>query len=195
MTVNVRFSSDVPELIGGPLASQEIPIDLFGYPTLDEIKRARERGCLGSLGVIELATTKWSSGVKLEPYESELALLLSDEADRVDVILGLNPSADEDSHLRVLPGWDEADRYWLDLFLRAIATSAQQAAVPEAVNFILDEFSYPDDLDHLSHRTDPTAASSLSGLPLSEELDSYLTARVHHYVSRQTSRMPSTESS
>ncbi|WP_051343211.1 DUF2247 family protein [Pseudonocardia spinosispora] len=110
-----------------------------GYPTGAEIGYGLSEGWLSRRDAIEIALAKYKNEAPLSPAEEELALLLSDEIQRVDDLVDELQDSDESVECRA--------RYWLYLALFWIWENRSEYADPlRVIEMLWADFEYPDEI-------------------------------------------------
>lgn len=130
-------------------------------PTGAELAYGFRHGFLSRADVVAVALEKYKAGVFLSGPEEELALLLSDELDRVDDLVGDLEIVDEPTEQRA--------RVWLFLSLAWLLEHRESFEDPlEVIELLYADFDYPDEIRGLV-RYMPPGPGEASGLDALEE--------------------------
>jgi len=113
-----------------------------GLPTGAELGYGFREGWLDRRNVVEVALAKYKAGVVLVPAEEELALLLSDELDRVEDLAASLEFSDEPDERRA--------RFWLFLALAWLLEHRSEYDNPlRVIEMLWTDFGYPDEIRNL----------------------------------------------
>lgn len=126
--------------------SRSVPMKLtanfvisHGLPTGAELGYGLLEDWLDRRDAIDVALAKYRTEAPLSPAEEELALLLSDETQRVDDLLEDLQDSDEPVECRA--------RYWLYLALFWVWENRSEYADPlRVVEMLWADFGYPDEI-------------------------------------------------
>lgn len=111
--------------------------------SIQELRFGLEKGIVGPIDVIDVATDQFANGDHSESME-RLALLLHDQTDEVERIIGENADTD-------IPEIDDSIRKWLFLQMKAIFIRNQPYdAVQSIVYDIYCEFGHPEQIRTLT---------------------------------------------
>jgi|SRR5579884_2447443 len=111
-------------------------------PTGAEVAYGFREGWLSRQGVVEVELAKYKAQRKLPPAEEELALLLSDDLDRVDELIAELEVSDEPAERRA--------RLWLYLAMAWLLDHQSHYKDPlEVIEMLFADFDYPDEIRNL----------------------------------------------
>ncbi|WP_157411994.1 DUF2247 family protein [Agreia sp. Leaf283] len=144
-------------------------------PNLSELRRARAGGYISQSDVVEFALRQYGS-TNQPSILNQIALLLSDEVNRVDELLFDGETSDDAA--------DESEKIWLFLFLREIDLHPSRWSEPlVAIELVSDEFGNPDETQSLIYYASPTSDEGELG-NIMERLHRYVEARDAYYSRR-----------
>lgn len=113
-----------------------------GLPTATELAYGYRNGWLARDDVVAVALQKFEAGVSLRESEETLALLLSDEFDQVDDLVGELQFGDQPQERRA--------RYWLFLALAWLLEHPEIADDPlEVIELLYADFDHPSEIQGL----------------------------------------------
>lgn len=130
-------------------------------PTGAELAYGFREGWLTRFDVIAVALAKYKADLPLSRSEEELALLLSDDLDRVDELIADLEIVDEPAEQRA--------RLWLFLALAWLLERRQDFSDPlMVIEMLYADFDYPDEIQGLV-RFMPTAPDEAAGVEAIEQ--------------------------
>lgn len=130
-------------------------------PTGAELAYGFREGWLTSVDVVAVALAKYEADLPLRSGEEELALLLSEDLDRVDELITDLEIVDEPSEQRA--------RLWLFLALAWLLEHRQDFRDPlEVIEMLYADFDYPDEIQGLV-RFMPTAPGEAAAVDALEQ--------------------------
>jgi hypothetical protein len=113
-----------------------------GFPTSAEMAYGFSERFLSRSGVVDVALAKLEAGFELSPAEERIALLLSDEFDRVDKLV-------DDLHDGSEP-LEKHARFWLLLVLAWVLEHRDEFDDPlGVVELVYADFDYPEEIEGL----------------------------------------------
>lgn len=111
-------------------------------PTGAELAYGFREGWLSREGVVEVALAKYNANVALLPAEEDLALLLSDDLDQVEEMVGTLEFSDVPAEIRA--------RFWLFLALAWLLDHRSDYEDPFGViEQLYADFDYPEEIRSL----------------------------------------------
>lgn len=138
-----------------PLIVPTADLLVLGPPNAGEIVYGFERGLLDAAGVVAAALDAYERGVPLSKPHEELALLLSDDLDRVEDLVNGMSLLDEPTELRAR-FWQYASLAWLLSHLDA--TDDPQ----ETIDALYAYFDYPEEMSGIVSFMPPPAGEEAS---------------------------------
>ena len=143
------------------LVQLQIPADFVVtrvLPTAAELAYGFRHGFLSPDDVIAVALAKYTAEIPLGPVEEQLALLLSDQRDKVDELVGALEPADPT---------ERPDRVWLYLALAWLLEHADEFDDPlHVIELVYADFEYPEEIRSLVRflPPEPGEAPGVDGL-------------------------------
>jgi len=115
----------------------------WGLPTAAELGYGYNAGWLSREDVVTVALAKYQKGMFLTPVEEELALLLSDDHERIDDQVKLLEVSDEPAERR--------SRYWALIVLAWLFDHRAEFRDPfEVIDAVYADFDYLEDIAPLA---------------------------------------------
>lgn len=165
------------------LVTFRIPADFIlkhCTPTGPEIAYGLEHGWVSRQDVVAIAVAKLAKAedTSMSEGEKELALILSDDLDRVDEIASHLAKSDEPVESRA--------RLWLFLALSWLREHREEFEDPyEVIEMLYADFDYPPEIAHLI-RWMPANASQPKGLDaLEQKWQEYVSSLTKEYLERE----------
>lgn len=165
----------------------EIPADFVlarALPTGAELAYGFRHGWLRRADVVTLALARYEAGSRLSQPEEQLALLLSDELDRVDDLVAELEISDEPAEQRAA--------LWLFLALAWLLDHRESFDDPHAViEMLYADFGYPQEIQGLVRYMPPVTGPSPSPQAIDDHWRRYVERRTAEYRSRDDLPSPS----
>jgi hypothetical protein len=134
-------------------------VERWGLPTAAEIGYGFRMGWIRRTDVVDLALEKYEAGVPISSTEQDLALLLSEDYDRVDEWAQVLEISDQPVERRA--------RYWAFAILAWLWERRSEFRDPfRLIDLVYAEFEYPEEIAPLARFTvlGPTDAPGFEGI-------------------------------
>ena len=146
--------------------------------TAAELVYGYRRGWLSEHGVVAIALTSYGEGVEQSQPEKDLALLLSDDLDRVPQLVDeLEESVNTDA---------DSSSVWLFLALAWVYEHRADYPEPlEVVEMLYADFEYPDEIQGIVRFMPPPAGAATGNAAIEDRWKDYLTRKTAEYAARR----------
>lgn len=149
-----------------------------GLPTATELSHGYRYGWIRREDVVAIALTKYEAGLVSQDAEEALALLLTDEFDRVDDLTEELANGDQPETQRA--------RYWLVLALAWLRVHPELVADPLAtIELLYADFDYPAEIEGLVRYLPVSPGSRTGADAIDRRWAEFVDVAIAAYLQRQ----------